>query len=100
MVKYFKPDARHFNSEAWRNDGTLSPPGWLSDALKAGTVFYSGGTTPHYTILTPHGEVRADWGEWIIMGDGELHVCGDQAFRRALAEFGLRLHLSGADHAA
>lgn len=92
MAEYFQPEAKHLESEAWRNCDTALPiPGWLSEALKAGTAFYSGGPTPVYTLQTPHGEVRAEWGDWIIWSDGELHVLGDQTFRRALAGLGLRL---------
>jgi len=83
---------KYFAPEAWRNDGTTTQPAWLSEALRSGLAWFSGGVQPHYTIQTREGEARADWGDWIIHNDGELRPCSAEIFQRALTELGLRLH--------
>lgn len=71
--------------EAWRNiDDTSdsSPmPDWIIDALESGSAWFSGGVHGHLTIKTLEGEMRADYGDWIIQGvKGELYPCKPDIF--------------------
>jgi hypothetical protein len=68
--------------EAVQNIGleTNVPP-WLQGALHAGIVFWSGGDRGYYTIKTLEGEMRADFGDWIICGiKGEIYPCKPEIF--------------------
>lgn len=71
--------------DAWHNcrgfpDNPL--PDWLSEAIKKGRVWFSGGKIPYFTIDTLEGEMRADYGDWIIRGvKGEIYPCKDDIFR-------------------
>lgn len=52
-------------------------PPWLERALRDGRAWYQGGDAPYITMSTPHGEMRANVGDWIILGlRGELFACG------------------------
>lgn len=71
--------------EAWRNTEDLPhrslTPAWLSDAMNAGVVWFSGGYHGHFTIKTLEGEMRAEYGDWIIRGvQGELYPCKPDIF--------------------
>lgn len=71
--------------DAWRNDRESMEdgpvPGWLSRAMTEGSVWFSGGTNPYFTIKTLEGEMRADDGDWIIKGvKGELYPCKPDIF--------------------
>jgi hypothetical protein len=56
-------------------------PIWLSDAVSAGTVWWSRGDCGHFTIQTLEGNMRADYGDWIIRGvKGELYPCKPDIF--------------------
>lgn len=71
--------------EAWCNTEELpnrSPcPEWLGKAMEDGTVWFSGGASSYFTIKTLEGEMRADYGDWIIRGiKGELYPCKADIF--------------------
>jgi hypothetical protein len=71
--------------EAWCNTEEKphrsKVPAWLSDALKDGRVCFSGGPYGYFTIKTLEGEMRADYGDWIIKGiQGELYPCKPEIF--------------------
>ncbi|RSC31237.1 hypothetical protein EGT36_23135 [Agrobacterium sp. FDAARGOS_525] len=71
--------------EAWCNTEDKphrsEMPGWLSEALANGTVFWSGGYHGYFSIKTLEGEMRADYGDWIIKGvQGELYPCKPAIF--------------------
>ncbi len=71
--------------EAWLNTRKSHqnepPPEWLSSAMKAGHVWFSGGEKPHFTIKTLEGDMRAGYGDWIIQGvKGELYPCKPDIF--------------------
>lgn len=71
--------------EAWCNTADLPhrdlTPDWLAQAMKDGTVWFSGGPWPSFTIKTLEGEMRADYGDWIIRGvKGELYPCKPDIF--------------------
>lgn len=70
---------------AWCNTEELPHrsvmPAWLSDAMSAGMVWFSGGPRSHFTIKTLEGEMRADYGDWIIQGvKGELYPIKNDIF--------------------
>ena len=80
MPKYRKKPAV---IDAWRNDGRSNTISWLTEALDAGTVWFSGGEEPYFTIKTLEGEMRANWGDYIIRdGAGELYTCKPDIFDR------------------
>ncbi len=73
--------------EAWRFQGNRTDvvhqamPAWLSEALREGTVYYTGGDAPYYTIQTLQGAMRAEVGHWIIRGvKGEIYPCKPDIF--------------------
>jgi hypothetical protein len=71
--------------EAWCNTGDLphrsQMPYWLKEAMENGNVWFSGGFQPWFTISTLEGEMRADYGDWIIQGvQGELYPCKPDIF--------------------
>lgn len=62
-------------------------PRWLIDAIKAGTVWFSGGPKPYLTIKTLEGEMRAEIGDFIIKGvKGELYPCKPDIFAATYEE--------------
>lgn len=70
---------------AWCNTEALphrsAMPVWLSDAMSDGSVWFSGGHHSHFTIKTLEGEMRADYGDWIIQGvKGEIYPCKPDIF--------------------
>jgi hypothetical protein len=68
--------------EAWPNVAPYSNhPEWLLDAVNDGTMWWSGGERGYFTIKTLEGEMRADYGDWIIRGvKGELYPCKPDIF--------------------
>lgn len=67
--------------DAWRNDGRSLSPQWLANALNEGSIYFSGGEEPYYTIETREGVMRAEFGDWIIRGiAGELYPCKPDIF--------------------
>ena len=71
--------------EAWCNTEELPHrsvmPDWLAEAMNGGSVWFSGGYRSHFTIKTLEGEMRADYGDWIIRGvQGELYPCKPEIF--------------------
>lgn len=79
MAKYRK---KPVVIDAWHNIfGAAPTPQWLSDELLAGNVRCSGGPKVDFTIKTLEGEMRADYGDWIIRGvKGELYPCKADIF--------------------
>ncbi|MBO0125213.1 hypothetical protein [Agrobacterium sp. OT33] len=71
--------------EAWCNTedepNRSKTPQWLIDAANDGTVWWAGGHHGYFTIKTLEGEMRADYGDWIIKGiKGELYPCKPDIF--------------------
>lgn len=71
--------------EAWCNTedepNRSATPEWIRDAANEGTIWWSGGYHGHFTIKTLEGEMRADYGDWIIRGvKGELYPCKPDIF--------------------
>lgn len=68
--------------EAWRNGLPKSDhPDWLISAMNDGSVWFSGGERPYFTIKTIEGEMRADYGDWIVKGAvNELYPCKPDIF--------------------
>lgn len=71
--------------EAWCNTDDAphrsNMPEWVIEALEKGSVWFSGGMHGHMTIATLEGEMRADYGDWIIRGvKGELYPCKPDIF--------------------
>ena len=81
MAKYRK---KPVVIEAWCTDGLEKAPPWLSAAMNAGSVWYSGGgPAGYFTIKTLEGEMRADYGDYIIQGvNGELYPCKPDIFAK------------------
>lgn len=84
MTRYRK---RPVVIEAWHFQGNRTDvihqamPGWLTQALHDGTVYYQGGDAPYYTIETLEGNMRADVDDWIIRGvKGEIYPCKPDIF--------------------
>ena len=51
-----------------RADGMC--PQWLIEYINAGTVYWSGGSAPYYTVVIGAGlEARAGVGDWIVYTD-------------------------------
>ncbi|MGE0278123.1 MAG: hypothetical protein AB7R40_22235 [Nitrospiraceae bacterium] len=56
-------------------------PQWAWSALKKGTMYYQGGDSPHLTIETLEGKMRAERGDYIIRGiKGEIYPCKADIF--------------------
>lgn len=58
-------------------------PEWMADAIQKdpgtpGNVFRFAG---QLQVQTPHGEVWANPGDWILQGENGLYVAGEQTFR-------------------
>ena len=70
--------------EAWHFADMQAPddlPEWLRCAVEDCLVTYWNITTPYILIKTPEGEMRADFGDWIIRGvKGELYPCKPDIF--------------------
>jgi hypothetical protein len=67
--------------EAWRNDSHEVAPAWIGEGMRHGTIWFSGGPQPYFTIATLEGEMRAEWGDWIIRGvKGEVYPCKPDIF--------------------
>ena len=57
---------------------TAEVPGWLSDALRAGSVWQ---VPDGVIIATLEGDHLGRWGDWIIKGvKGELYPCKPDIF--------------------
>lgn len=66
--------------EAWQFLNNQSP-WWVGDAMRKGSMWFQGGSSPYYTIKTLEGEMRANYGDWIIQGiKGELYPCKPDIF--------------------
>lgn len=58
---------------------TEDRPQWLIDAIKRGTVYWSGGDRPYYTVqISSHQTQRAYVGDWIVFDrEGQVFVIDD-----------------------
>ena len=66
----------------WEENGEM--PSWLLDAIKVGKVVMGGEPTgyPHAEVVTLEGVMRADPGDWIILGvEGEIYPCKNSIFQ-------------------
>lgn len=82
MAKYRK---KPVVIEAWCNTEESRQrsqiPHWLIDAGKYGKVMWSGANRGAITIKTLEGDMRADYGDWIICGvAGEIYPCKPDIF--------------------
>jgi hypothetical protein len=68
--------------EAWHFAEVQEPqPEWLTRAMMEGGAWYQGGAEPYITIATLEGEMRANFGDWIIRGvKNELYPCKPDIF--------------------
>lgn len=71
--------------EAWCNTEDAPhrsrTPEWLVKAADDGVIWWSGGYHGYFTIQTLEGEMRAEYGDWIIKGiKGELYPCKPDIF--------------------
>lgn len=74
--------------EAWQlpyNPQAARPvaPSWWNIAVIEGTAYWSGGDPGYWTIETLEGPMRAQSGDWIILGvDGALYPCKPEIFEK------------------
>ncbi len=74
---------------AWQVDGSFPPP-WLLKALNDGRIWVSGeyaDKSAYLIIQTLEGEMRANFGDWIIRGvEGEIYPCKPDIFAKTYEE--------------
>lgn len=79
--------------QAWRNTedepDRAEAPGWLTEAIREGTIRMGGGDRGFMVIKTLEGQMRADYGDWIIRGvKGELYPCKPDVFEATYEKVG------------
>lgn len=73
--------------EAVKFGGAEGWPLWLTNAIRRGDVWQQGGDQPYLTIATLEGEMRAEVGDWIILGvEGEIYPCKPSVFAATYEE--------------
>lgn len=82
-MKYRKKPVVVEAYEFWNRVGPDNRPAWLLEAVDSGVVTFhqKPNGLSYLTIKTLEGDMRAEFGDWIIQGvKGELYPCKPDIF--------------------